>query len=328
MSTKRIGHHGSGPRWSLGWLCLCLVTFMNAGWATDIFLPGEPPVGFEKEALLWPPPNLELSLAVPEQAGLPRQPLIASFTIANPGPFPFLFPAYPHPRSGVIRLVVEKPDGSVSEPFDLEGCATEGVPFELQPGDRLSDAIALQFDANGGYLFDQEGVYTLAIWLEFEPEEPHTAWLASNQVALQFRSRDDVANPLLEDPQVRRLMALEGGMHLEGAIENLLSVEAMAGESAYAPLATYYLGIAYLRAGGRLCDPEMPEEVLAQGMERLHAALWTLGAESPYLRKRGAWWLARCYDNLGNIRSSSETRGIFDGIGLPFEAREAAMIGR
>lgn len=312
------------------WVIVCFgswpgLVYPDAGHA-EIFDLGWMPVQYDQTKASEQASPLKVVLGIPKQGIRPRQPVIASVTVSNLGTSTLRLPMYSHPRNGTIRMVVVKPDGSITEPFDVEGCAADGVAMDLPPGTTYSDGAIMQFDANGSYLFVESGDYYLGAFVEFEPEDGPTVWVTSNILMLRLNKEDDVAEPLLDNYQVRRLMELEGGLHLGIAIEQLHAIEAMGDESEYGPLASYYLGLAYLQAGGNLCSPDTPPEAYSLGLGRLHEALDAFNTGQLFLRKRTAWWLTRCYQNMGDNGAAAEMRGIYEGIDLPFEAREAAMI--
>lgn len=273
--------------------------------------------------------ELRIELEIPEQGIRPRFPVLMSYSVTNSGSHRVELPVTLHPYAGTLKLFVERPDGAVSEPFALESCAAEGVPQVLEPGQSYGDAFSVQLGGDGEYLFREGGVYRLFLAAAGGGEEADLpVEVYSNLVELELEGVPDPGSDLLEHPEVRKLMRLEGGMHLQEALARLEETADLDEATVYRGLANYYSGLAHLRAGGSICGGETELELLNVGLARLHLAYQSFAGEAEYLSKRSAWWLSRCYTQLEIPDQAEEFESIFRSIELPFFGREAARLDR
>jgi hypothetical protein len=113
---------------------------------------------------------------------------------------------------------------------------------------------------------------------------------------------------------------------VDEALARLEETAEMDETTVYRGLANYYSGLAHLRVGGSICGGETHLELLNPGLARLHLAYQFFEGEAEYLRKRSAWWLARCYTQLEIPDQAEEFESIFRSIQLPFFGREAARL--
>jgi hypothetical protein len=223
--------------------------------------------------------------------------------------------------TGVVKISMALPSGTIVHPAGQGGMSMGGeLKKDLAPGESLSETVTLHLGPSGDYLFRETGLYVIQV----------TYLGLSVKVPLSVTSSTDAADlaaeKLLDDDEARRLVIFEGGYNLKKALARLVAIDALTPPSSvYQSYARYGLGLAHARAGADVCGgiSTFPANVNA-GESYLSSAIPDL--PTTYLKKRAAYWLARCYKNKGDIANYQKYRSLFSSMSHGFPRNEESLI--
>jgi hypothetical protein len=223
---------------------------------------------------------------------------------------------------GLLKISVVTPSGDVLAPPG-QGSRDYGGKLirTLGPGDSMTEVVTLGMRSGGDYLFREAGTYTVIV--------SYSAGItASTTIEVQANTdpSDLASEKLLDDDEVRSMFYFELGFHRKTALANLGKVLALMPPSpAYKGYARYALGLAYARSGLAPCDMSVGSAAKSMAGETYLSGSFS-DLPTLYLKKRAAYWLARCAKTKGDAAAYASYRAIYSAIPHAFPSYEEAAL--